>query len=281
VGLIYSAAIWGSTFFIVKICLKDINPVILVAYRFLLASMLLALFLILNKKNIFKDIKKGFFLGVFLWVLYIPQTIGLIYTTSSNSAFITGLFVVFLPLFVFIFYRRFPSILKTIAVIISIIGLWFLTGGLREINRGDLMTLITAMAYAAHILFVDKFMKDDADPYILSFQQFFFVGILSVITGVIFKLPFNVSSTLAIWIVLFLALFPTLSAFVIQLVAQKFTSPIKVSLIFALEPVFAAIFSWTLGNEEFFITIAFGGLLIFIAIVLSELPANKRISEII
>ena len=257
--------------------LRDIDPVILVCYRFSLAALILAVPLFFLKKELFKGLREGFILGFLLWVLYIPQTIGLGYTSSANSAFITGLFVAFIPVFTFVFYRKLPTPLRTIAVIISLEGLWFLTGGLKEINRGDLMTLITAMAYAAHILFVDKYVKEDSDPYVLSFQQFFFVGLLSLMTGFIFKLPFTFGTSRTFWIILFLTLFPTLSAFVIQLVAQKFTAPIKVSLIFALEPVFAAIFSWTIGGEAFIPLRAFGGLLIFIAMVLSELPFGNRL----
>lgn len=180
-----------------------------------------------------------------------------------------------MPIFYLIIFGKPPSFPRLVAVIISLSGLWFLTGGLKDINKGDLLTLITAMAYAIHLLFTDKYVKNNIDPYILSFQQFLFAGILSFITGAIFRLPFSISSKSVIWVILFLTLFPTISAFIIQLTAQKFTSPIKVSLIFALEPVFAASFAWTLGGETFILHRAFGGLLIFLAILISEIPMEK------
>lgn len=274
-GLLYAAAIWGLTFFIVKDSLQYINPVILVGYRFFFAAIILAAILIYQRKPLFLTLKAGFVLSLFLYLLYIPQTIGLGITTASNSGFITGLFVAFVPIFYLIIFGKPPSFLRLVAVIISLSGLWFLTGGLKDINKGDLLTLITAMAYAIHLLFTDKYVKNNIDPYILSFQQFLFAGILSFITGAIFRLPFSILSKSVVWVILFLTLFPTISAFIIQLTAQKFTSPIKVSLIFALEPVFAALFAWTLGGETFILHRAFGGLLIFLAILISEVPMEK------
>jgi drug/metabolite transporter (DMT)-like permease len=274
-GLFYSAAVWGSTFFIVKWCLLSINPVILVGYRFTLAAIILAGFLILRRKPLLAHLKEGLLLGLLLWLLYVPQTIGLGITTASNSGFITGMFVAFVPIFSFVIFHRAPPLTGIISACVSLSGLWFLTRGLQTVNCGDLLTIVTAMAYAIHILLIDRFVKGGADPYLLSFQQFLFVGFASLIVGFIFKLPFTQSSTGLIWVIFFLALFPTLSAFVVQLVAQKFISPIRVSLIFAFEPVFAGLFAWTLGREPFAPHRAVGGLLVFLALVISGLSFRR------
>ena len=275
-GLFYAAAIWGSTFFIVKDALADIDPIIMVAYRFLLAGAILWLFLLVKGKSIFTGIGRAFFLSVILWFLYVPQTVGLKYTTASNSGFITGLFVAFIPIFLRIIFKRKPSLMEVIASIVSLIGLWILTGGLRDFNIGDSLTLVAAVTYALHVLYSDKYMKAGVDPYVISCQQFLMIGLLSLITGFVLDLPFTIGSTRAGWIVVFLALFPTLSAFLIQMIAQKITSPLKVSLIFALEPVFAAIFAWTLGGEEVIFHRALGGLFIFSALIISGIPSPKR-----
>ena len=277
-GLFYAAAVWGATFFIVKDALDDIDPVILVGYRFLLAGLLLLVFLKLTGRRILDGWKQGLVLSVVLWGLYIPQTIGLRYTTASNSGFITGLFVMFVPIFMLTVFKRRPRLMEVIASVVSLVGLWVLTGGMRDVNIGDLLTLITACTYALHVLYSDKYMKGGLDPYVISCQQFLLVGVFSLITGVAFGLPFTCGSTEAGLVVVFLALFPTLSAFVIQMVAQRFTAPLKVALIFALEPVFAAVFAWTLGGEAFVWHRAGGGLLIFAALVLSGMstPGRKR-----
>jgi drug/metabolite transporter (DMT)-like permease len=271
-GLFYSAAIWGSTFFVVKSLLDDVDPVVLVGYRFLMAGLLLLLFLLAKRKSVLKGLGRAVWLGFLLWMLYIPQTIGLKYTTAANSGFITGLFVAFVPLFLRTIFRRKPSLMEVIASGISLVGLWVLTGGLVDINIGDMLTLIAAMTYALHVLYSDRYMKAGIDPVTICCQQFLVVGILSIITALIFDLPFTVASSGAIWMILFLTLFPTLSAFVIQMTAQKIVSPLRVSLIFAFEPVFAGLFAWTLGGEQVVMHRALGGLLIFAALVVSGLP---------
>ena len=275
-GLFYAAAVWGSTFFVVKAALADIDPVIMVGYRFLLAGMILLVFLRITGRPIFEGFGRSAFLAVILFLLYIPQTVGLEYTTASNSGFITGLFVAFVPVFLRTLFKRRPTLMEVAASVVSLIGLWILTGGLRDINIGDMLTLLAAVTYALHVLYSDKYMKAGADPYVISCQQFLMVGLLSLLTAVVFDLPFGVGSTSTALTVLFLALFPTLSAFVIQMFAQRITSPLRVSLVFALEPVFAALFAWTLGGEEIVGHRALGGLLIFAALVLSGLPTPGR-----
>ncbi len=277
IGLFYSAAIWGSTFFIVKRALDGIDPVILVGYRFLIAAALLIIPLLLARKSLTGFLKEGMILGILLWVLYVAQTIGLKYTTAANSGLITGLFVAFVPIFSITIFRKIPTVTAVAATLISVSGLWVLTGGLEDINFGDIITLITAVAYAVHILYADKFIKRGADPYVLSFQQFVFVGAASVLTGILFDLPFTIDSQQAFRMMLFLAVFPSLTAFAIQLIAQRHTPPIRVSLILAFEPVFAVLFAWTLGNETYSFNKMMGGVLIFAALIISGIPSRSII----
>lgn len=277
-GLFYAAAIWGSTFFIVKDALSGIDPVVLVAYRFLLAGALLLLFLLLRGTPPKTGWTRALFLSLILWSLYISQTVGLKYTTASNAGFITGLFVLFTPVLLLVIFRRKPTVIEAVASGMSVAGLWVLTGGLSDMNVGDSLMIITALAYALHVLYSDKYMKAGVDPYQISCQQFLLVGGLSLLTALVLDLPLSIASEKIAWIVVFLALVPTLSAFVIQMLAQRITSPVKVTLIFAFEPVFAALFAWTLGDEQIIIHRALGGLLIVLALALSgiTLPLKSK-----
>jgi drug/metabolite transporter (DMT)-like permease len=275
-GLFYAAAIWGSTFIIVKDALNGIDALTMVGYRFLIAGLVLLAYLMIKRRPLFTDWKKALFVSVILWFLYVSQTVGLKYTTASNSGFITGLFVVFIPLFLITLFKRRPTGWEIVASFVSLGGLWILTGGLRRMNVGDSLTLIAAVTYALHVLYSDKYMKAGVDPLLISCQQFLFVGALSIVTSLVTGRSFAVTGNAFGWVV-FLALFPTLSAFVIQMFAQRFTSPLRVSLIFAFEPVFAAVFAWTLGGEQFTWAGGIGGLCIFSGLVLSgigEKPAN-------
>lgn len=276
-GLFYAALIWGTTFVIVKSALSGVDAVTMVGYRFLIAGSVLLVYLLIKRQPILPNFKQGLFLAVVLWTLYVTQTIGLNYTSASNSGFITGLFVLWVPVFLVMLFRRKPTVMEMVASVVSLVGLWILTGGLKEINIGDLLTIVASMAYALHLLLSDKYMKSGVDPISISCQQFLLVGIGSIIMTAVTGRSFEVTSNAAWYAIIFLALFPTLSAFVIQMFAQRYTSPLRVSLIFALEPVFAAIAAWTVGGEQFTVHSAVGGACIVVGLALSgiQLPSEK------
>lgn len=275
ISLLIVAIIWGASFFIIKLVQQQADPMALLAYRFGLAAIVLGLGLTLKKIALFEKYKHGFILGLILWMAYAPQSYGLNITTASNSAFISGLFVLFVPFFYFFLGKKPLGRKNIIAISLSIFGMWILTGGISGINKGDLLTLIMPVFAAAHIYFTDKYVRLDLNPYTLAFQQFFTVAILSLALVLIFQLPVQVNKSSIIFGILYLSLFANLFAYVTQTVAQKFTSPIKVTLIFAMEPVFAGLFAWTLGKELFIPSRAVGGLLIFLAILISELHIEK------
>jgi drug/metabolite transporter (DMT)-like permease len=270
-GLVYCAAVWGATFFMVKGALSGVDPIAMVAHRFLLSAVLLAPFA-LTRPTRFSHLKESFILAVLLFLLYVSQTIGLAYTTASNSGFITGLFVIFVPLFLLAFFGKPPTAVQWGSSGLALVGLWLLTGGIRSANFGDAITLIAAATYAGHLLATDKYVRADADALILAFHQFWMTGVLAALTALALGRPFSIAAAgNARGTIVFLALVPTLSAFFIQMRAQKTVAPVKVSLIFSLEPVFAAIFAWTVGGEPFSAARAAGGALIVAAMMAGEL----------
>lgn len=280
-GLFFSAAIWGSTFFVVKDVLQHVDPTILVGYRFLLAAIFAGLFCLITKKSLIKNLVHGSLLGFLLWLLFISQTMGLSYTTASNSGFITGLFIIFVPTFSLLLFKKKPLKLDVMAVVFSLSGLWILTGGLVDINLGDLLTLVSAITYSIHILLVDKYIRDGDNAFVLGFQQFSISGIISLSFGVVFGLPFSVITTETAGVILFLAFLPSFSAFIIQNLAQKVIKPVRVSLILAFEPVFAALFAWTLGNELIVIHRLIGGLFIFFGLIISGIANDSAVKKIL
>lgn len=273
-GLFYCAFIWGSTFVVTKYALNAVDPSAMVAIRFFVSALALLPFVI-RKKNFFAHIKEAFVLSFFLACLYLTQTAGLLYTTASNSGFITGLFIIFIPIFLFLFKKEKPGFFELLASLTAVIGMWFLTGGIAGINKGDLLTLIAAMSYSAHLLFTDKYVKGGYDITKLAFHQFWLVALISCLAVIISGKNFYVANTGGWLVILFLAFFPTLSAFFIQMNAQKYSDPFKVGIIFTLEPVFAAAFAWTVGGEDFFAAKAFGGFLIFSAMLINEIGKIK------
>jgi len=270
VGLVYCAAVWGATFFMVKDALAGVDPVAMVAHRFLLSALLLSPWA-LARPTRFKHLRESAILAVLLFLLYVSQTIGLGYTSASNSGFITGLFVIFVPLFLLVFFGKPPTRVQWGSALLALAGLWLLTGGIKSANFGDAITLIAAATYAAHLLATDTYVRADADALILAFHQFWMTGVLAALYALATGRAFAVGTPRAAGTIVFLAVVPTLSAFFIQMRAQKTVAPVKVSLIFSLEPVFAAVFAWTLGGEPFAPARAAGGGLIVAAMMAGEL----------
>jgi drug/metabolite transporter (DMT)-like permease len=280
-GLGYCALVWGATFYIVKDALAGVDPVAMVAYRFLLAALLLLPVVVLlpGARAALRDratLRSGAILGIFLGTSYLTQTVGLKYTSAANSGFITGLFVIFVPLFLLIFLRRPLSRAQWASCGVAVLGLWLLTGGGVGFNLGDGLTVLTAMAYAAQLLAADRFSRTDANPLVLAFHQFWITGLGSLALSLLLARPLAVRTDHALWAILLLTLFPTLSAFVIQLFAQRHVPAMTATMIFLLEPVFAALFAWTAGGERFSAVPAAGGALIVAAMVWTEWAKQRK-----
>ncbi len=270
IGLFYCAAIWGSTFIVTKGALDEVDPVVMVAIRFFISAGLLLPW-VFKRKDKTRHMKEGFYLSLFLALLYLTQTTGLLYTSASNSGFITGLFIIFIPVFMYLLRREKPTRLQVASAGLAIAGMWLLTGGVSGFNVGDALTLVAAAAYSAHLIFTDKYVKAEADTVLLAFHQFWMVAVISLAIALLRGAPLAVASVNGWGVILFLAVFPTLTAFFIQMVAQKHSEPFKVGIIFTLEPVFAAVFAWTWGGEEYVGIKALGGLLIVSGMIMGEL----------
>lgn len=275
-GLLVATSIWGSTFFIIKDAVDSIHPVTLVAYRFGLAALIFACIVFFTKEKHWVHAKQGFILGLFVWGIYISQTVGLQFTTASNSGFITGLFILFVPIFAYLFFRRKPGWLQLFALFVALVGLWFLTGGLTSINLGDLLTVITAIVVALDVLFIDKFVKEKRSVAVLNFQQCLTTSVLSFATMIVLGLSFQIDISQTLFPIVYLAVFGSVIAQGLQLLCQKHLKTLTATLLLSTEPIFAAIFAWTLGNELFVAQNAVGGLFIVLAIFITELPVRHK-----
>ena len=279
ISLSITGVIWGSTFFVQKDALRFVDPMTLNGCRALLGAIVLGLLLLLFKKNPFANFKAGIAVGLLYSAGFTAQTVGLNSTSAFNSGFITGLFVLFVPLFSFLFWRAKLGLEKILALLIAMIGLWFATGGIHTFNGGDFLNLLGAVFWGLYVLQADKALKNKSEPFSLNFQQMVILGVLSFATVLIFRLPVTISSGRVINIILYLAIVANVIAYSLQFIAQKYASPVNVAMLLLLEPVFAGIFAWTLGGENFAWTKFAGGLLIIIGIVFSELKVFNRSSD--
>jgi len=289
ISLIIVTLLWGTTFVVVQNAIEFVEPFTFNAFRFILATLILLPFLLRRKHKNAITLKQVLItsgIGFMLFSGYLLQTFGLIYTTSSKSGFITGLCVVLVPVFLYLFYRERSNWATVLACFIALFGLSFLTLGNRlSVNIGDVLTLFGAIAFAIHIILTGKFTKQ-MDALTFTTIQLATVGIFSTIAACIFELPkaplskdLFTNSTF-IFAVIVTAIFCTSIAFWVQMFAQKHISSTKAALIFILEPVFAAITAVVFGGETLTSHTLIGGTFIVGGMLLSEIPMPKRAKNV-
>lgn len=284
-ALLLAVAVWGSSFALVKDMLAILSPAGIVGLRFSFAALLLLGVTLVTGglKNLRPCLGPGLLLGLCLGVVFVSQTVGMMYTRASNSAFITGMFVVFTPLWAWLVARVPPrwsdGVLGLLAVTgMALLSLQFSGPQKFQVNKGDAITLFTAMAQALHIAFTHKYVRRSLDPFALLFFQFV------VVAGVSFaSAPFYANGLGHLhllgpvhWLaIVYLALFPAALTYLIQALTQKFTEPMHLSLIFALEPVFASLFAVYFLLERFTPQQIVGASILIATCVLSEWIAGK------
>jgi drug/metabolite transporter (DMT)-like permease len=286
ISLLFVTFIWGTTFVLVQNAIGLLEPFSFNGIRFLAAALMLLLWLFIfeRKQLVFFNLRmlaSGVFIGFWLFLGYATQTIGLLYTTTSKAGFITGLSVIFVPLFSMFLLKQFPSRNAVIGVSIATFGLFLLTmTDVSSLNIGDGFVFICAISFALQIIFTGKF-SSKYPTLLLTVIQISTVAILSIISAFLFedwKKSFNVEILLSkdVMIALIItSIFATALAFLIQTNFQKYTTATRVALIFAMEPVFAAIAGYYWAAERLSYSALFGCLLIFAGMIFAELPANK------
>lgn len=275
-SLLLVAFVWGSTFVVVKWAIEDLPPLPFLAIRFALAFISLLPFLYFQKAHISKGtLLKGVALGGLLFSGYAWQTVGLQYTTASNAGFITGLSVVFVPVFVTITTRKLPNPGLILGVLCALIGLAFLSLGDRfQLNKGDLMVLVCALSFALHIFFVGRYAPQ-SNATVLACVQIFTVSVLSGISSFFLPQPIMNFST-NVWFALLVTAIPATSlAFFVQSKMQQFTSPTHTALIFTMEPVFAAISAFFFAGEISTHRGLIGAALVLVGMLIAEFTGSE------
>ena len=275
--LILLTFIWGWTFPLMKISLNYIPPITFLTYRFGLAVLLM---LLAFKTSLFKETKTilpGLVLGLTLFLGQGLQTIGLKYTTSSNSAFITSLFIVFTPFIGCLLIKEKIEIKSLISLSLALIGLYLISEidlNSMQINFGDFLTLLCAITFAFQIVLVQKYSRE-FDHTALAFYQilwaFIFYLAYSLLLGEI-KLPKNYLP----WVgILYTSVFATVLGFLIQVKYQKKTKVQRAAIIYSAEPIFGHLTSLLLLGEVLSVRGYLGAFVILLAILWQELQGKK------
>ena len=277
-ALILVTLFWGVSYYLVDLSLTELPEMTLNASRFVLAFVILA---VIFRKRVFAasraTLKYSLYVGILLVFVYAGSTYGIARTSLSNAGFICALPVVVTPILDFIFNRRRPEKRLGVALIMCIIGLAMLT--LNEnfgINVGDALCLVCAVSYGADMIVTDRAVQqEDVDPLALGVIELGIAGAVMTVIAFLTEQPVLPQSP-AVWgSVLFLSICCTGVAFVVQSVAQQFTSATHVGLIFTLEPVFSGIVAYFVVNERLLPRGYVGAALMLLSLLVMELDWKK------
>ena len=269
---------WGVSYYLMDISLAELDPFTLNAHRFLGAFVIAGIFswkkvLTVNRTTL----KYSLLVGVALVFVYMGATFGVKYTSLSNSGFLCALTVIFTPIINRLVFRKKAGAKLTLVVIMCFVGIALMT--LKDdfsINtenlRGDMLCLMCAVAYAVDLILTERAVShEEVDAYLLGVFQLGVTGILNFMLAFIFETP-HFPETAGVWgSVIFLSVFCTGIAFVLQPVAQQYTTASHVGVIFTLEPVFAAIVALVFAHEVLSVKAYIGALLMLASIFVMEI----------
>lgn len=278
---------WGSSYYLTDLSLADMGPFTLNANRFLIAFVVAGVIAFPKLKNVsMATIKYSILLGLVLVVVYMGATFGVMHTTLSNNGFLCGLTVIFTPILSCIIYRKLPARKLVFTVILSVTGIALLTltdnfSIDRNNLKGDLLSIMCALAYAVDLLLTEKAVSNEnVNPFHLGVFQLGTTGIFNLVLSFIFETP-HFPTKQEIWIpVLFLAIFCTGLAFIIQVIAQQYTNASHVGIIFSLETVFAGIVAFALANEVLTGKSYLGAFLMIASLFITEIDFKELKSSI-
>lgn len=285
--LLIAAIIWGLAFVAQRIGGEVLGAFAFNSIRFALGGLsLIPLVIYFHKKNnadisllesLKATAKAGILAGSVLFFGASLQQVGIMYTTVTNTAFITGLYIILVSI-LGLFVKQKVSAMTWIACTISVIGLYFLS--VKEgftINSGDIIQLIGACFWATHILLIDYFIKK-YEAIKISMIQFFSCSILSGITSIIFEKTTPDMINSAMIPILYGGIMSVGIAYTLQVVGQKFTKPSHAAIILSLEVLFGAIGSAIILGEVLDIRGYFGALLMLSGMLLSQIRFPKKAS---
>jgi drug/metabolite transporter (DMT)-like permease len=275
--LLAAGAIWGMGFVSQSTAMEHVGPMVFTATRFFAAFLAVLPFALIERRRAGPEaaplpFQRFLVIGGLLFLAIATQQFGLLTTSVSNSGFLTGLYVVFVPLLGLLMFRAKPHWATWPGAAMALAGIYLLTGAhATEIVPGDVLTIICALCWGLQILFVARAMAIAQRPFALATTQF------AVCAGLAFliALPTEVFDPLSIALaspeILYAGVISGGLAFTLQIIGQQHTTPAAAALILSTEALFAALFAALLLGERLGPTAILGAILILAAILTVEL----------
>lgn len=283
IALSGATVIWGSAFIAQSVGMDKIGPFTFQAVRCFLAVVFLfpASALFSRGKPFWKSWadpalwRSGVICGLALFAASSLQQIGLVYTDAGKAGFLTAMYIVFVP-FLGLFLGQKPGRNALLSLIPAIVGLYLLScTSVSGINKGDVLLLLCAVAFSVQILLIDRHCAG-LDGLKLNCIQALVAAVLSVPWALLTE-TVDASRIASCWLPLGYAGVLSMGvAYTLQIVGQKRVAPSAAALLMSLESVFAALFGWLLLHETMTGAEELGCLLVFAAVVISQLPEKKE-----
>ncbi len=283
IALLGATVIWGSAFIAQSVGMDKIGPFTFQAVRCFLAVVFLfpASALFSKGKPFWKSWadpalwRSGVICGLALFAASSLQQIGLVYTDAGKAGFLTAMYIVFVP-FLGLFVGQKPGRNALLSLIPAIVGLYLLScTSVSGINKGDVLLLLCAVAFSVQILLIDRHCAG-LDGLKLNCIQALVVAVLSVPWALLTE-TVDASRIASCWLPLGYAGVLSMGvAYTLQIVGQKRVAPSAAALLMSLESVFAALFGWLLLHETMTRAEELGCVLVFAAVVISQLPEKKE-----
>ena len=276
--LLTTAIVWGSGFPITNLVVTSgVTPIMLIAIRFLIGAGIVGV--ILRKELPFltkQDVRYGVTAGMLLGLAFIVQTYGIIYTSTSNSAFLTSSNVILVPFISWFVFRQRPSLKIVLLAALCFMGMailsWSPDLGL-NFNIGDILTLLSAVGFASHISYLGHVMPKINSPAVLNFIQLLTSGILGISVFLVMEAAsfvYKPSMLIGLLASVYLATFPTAVCFFMQTWVQKHSPPARVAVILSLEGFFGSLLAVLVGYDEMTSKLLIGGGIIVLSVILTE-----------
>lgn len=280
--LFLASFIWGTTFVAQITGMDRIGPFTFNMSRSVVGIIALFIYMLITKTKFSSDrkdlFKGGMLCGLFIFIGTSLQQVGLLYTTAGKTGFITSFYILVIPFLGIIFFKTKIAPITWGIIIIGFIGLYLLAVPSLEtfnINKGDFIVFLGSFCWAGHILAVDHFSKK-VNPVELSIFQFVILMLASLVMTLIFERETATLSNIFLsWkSIVYAGLLSTGVAYTLQMVGQKYTSPVVASLILSLEAVFAALAGFFVLNETMTSREFLGCAIVFLAMIGSQIPTD-------
>lgn len=295
--LLLAAFIWGTSFIAQSKGVETVAPILFNGVRSILGAVVLLPVIFIMDASKKKSgtpvmgfdktvVKGGIICGVFLCFASSVQTVGMLYTSPGKAGFLTAMYMIIVPL-IGIFTGNRPGPIAALAVLIAVVGMYLMCIDSEfSINKGDIILLICAFLFSGHILAVNHF-SPITDGVKLSCIQFFVCGILGTIGSFIFEKPDIAPLTGCIIPIAYAGIMSCGIAYTCQIIGQKYTDPTSASLLMSLESVFSTLATvvlvacgWQITGGNLSMREIIGCILMFAAILLVQLPPQKKKSDL-